>query len=215
MPEETSTISSVTGVVLAGGQGQRMGGSDKARLKLGGSTLLSRVVDGLARQTSRVVVNSNTPDELQIKAARAVISDRVAGFAGPLAGVEAALHWNSIQPNPSDYILSVATDTPFFPSDLAAQMTQVADGRPIIAIAQSRGINQPVFGLWPAVIRLDLSEWLKDKKNRKVMAFVRMFDHEFVEFPPYKHGEIDVDPFFNINTPEDLAQADEMVRHGL
>ena len=207
--------SKLTGVVLAGGQGQRMGGTDKAQLELGGGTLLARVVGSLAEQVDRVIVNSNTADLGRVERAEAVIGDVVLGFAGPLAGVDAAMRWNAEQPEMHPFVLSIATDTPFFPHSLASEMLAAVSHDSQIAIAQSRGINQPVFGLWPQRLHEDLAAWLEDPSNRKVMAWVRQHDHVFVEFPPYAKDDHMVDPFFNINTPDDLATANRMIRSGM
>lgn len=198
------------GVILAGGQATRMGGGDKGRLLLGQQSVLDHVIARMTPQVSQIAINANGDatrfDDLGLP----VISDSMEGFVGPLAGVLAGLDWAA--GNGLDQIVTVAADTPFFPPDLVAQLTAASAHMEIpLALAATEEADgkvwaQPTFGLWPVALREDLREALADGL-RKV---VRWTD---------KHGAaqavfdaLEFDPFFNINTPDDLIAAQAMAQ---
>ncbi len=197
------------GVILAGGQAQRMGGGDKGRLMLGGRSLLSHVMDRLEPQVAGLALNANGVaarfDDLNLP----VISDSVEGFAGPLAGVLAGLDWAAEQG--ADSIVTAAADTPFFPCDLVPQLMMAADGmaHPLVLAATpdtKRGRNRhPTFGLWPVTLRDDLRAALEGGL-RKVVLWTDQHGGREAMFPAEPF-----DPFFNVNTPEDLARAEELL----
>lgn len=197
------------GVILAGGQARRMGGGDKGRLLLGGQSLLGRVVDRLGPQVGAMALNANGDcarfSDLDIP----VIADSVAGFAGPLAGVLAGLDWAAEQG--ADTIVTAAADTPFFPCDLVPRLLAEAEGQahPLVLAATpdpERGVNRhPTFGLWPVALRDDLRAALAGGL-RKVVLWSDSHGGRLAMFPvdPF-------DPFFNVNTPEDLDCAEALL----
>lgn len=188
---------SLAGLVLAGGRSRRMG-EDKAFLALGGETLLARAVRWLAPQVERLWISANGEPSRHAGTGLPVLKDAVPGFAGPLAGVLAGLV--TARSEGFDRLLTAAVDTPFFPHELAARLSDGAAGE--IAVAASAGRTHPVFALWPVALADELSATLAAGSN-KAMAFIARHPHRIVDF--------DIgggDPFFNINTPEDLALAE-------
>ncbi|MBY6113415.1 molybdenum cofactor guanylyltransferase MobA [Mameliella alba] len=204
------------GVVLAGGQATRMGGGDKALLTLGGQTLLSRVIDRLSPQVAALALNANGAPERFASYGLPVVADTIPDFAGPLAGVLAGLDWAAAQG--ADTLVSVAADTPFFPCDLVPRLLLQAEGQahPLVLAAtkgeaQTRSksrsglIRHPTFGLWPVALRDDLQAALQDGL-KKVVLWTEKHGGREALFP-----STPFDPFFNVNTPEDLAQAEALL----
>lgn len=189
------------GVILAGGLATRMGGGDKALLGLGGQSLLTHVAARLEPQVAALALNANG-DPARFAAARLpVLSDPVADYPGPLAGVLAGLDWAAAQGG--DTVVSAACDTPFFPCDLVPQLLLAAEGMAApLALAESGGRLHPVFGLWPVSLRGALREALA-RGERKVLRFAEAHGARVARFPV-----LGTDPFFNINTPADLAAAE-------
>lgn len=189
------------GVILAGGQATRMGGGDKGLRRLGGKTILSRVIDRLAPQVAGLVLNANGDPARFAAFGLPVIPDSIDDFAGPLAGVLAGLDWAAGQG--AETIVTAAADTPFFPADLVPRLQYAAEGmdHPLALAASPEG-RHPTFGLWPVALRDDLRAALEGGL-RKVVQWTERHDGRIAEFPG---GE--PDPFFNVNTPEDLALAE-------
>ena len=193
------------GVILAGGLATRMGGGDKGLLPLGSQRVLDHVIDRLAPQVAGVALNANGDaarfDDLDLP----VLSDSIEGFAGPLAGVLAGLDWAAGQG--AETIVTVAADTPFFPCDLVPQLLLASEGMALPLVLATtpdpeRGTaRHPTFGLWPVGLRDDLRASLEEGLRKVVLWTDRHGAHE-ARFPV-----VGVDPFFNINTPEDLEAA--------
>ena len=195
------------GVILAGGLSRRMDGDEKSLMPLGSKSLITHVVSRLNTQLSEILLNANGDatrfDFLNLP----IQADTVEGFAGPLAGVLAGMNW-AIQHRPDmTHIITVASDTPFFPEEYVISMLQEANEKQAhIALAGSNDRHHPVFGLWPISLHDELQKFLIDEGNRKVMLFVERYANCRVDFQANE-----VDPFFNVNTPEDLAQANRLL----
>ncbi len=194
------------GVILAGGLSSRMGGGDKGLLDLNGTPILTHVIERLEPQTATVAINANGDPARFAATGLPVIPDSISDHPGPLAGVLAGLDWAAEQG--ADLIVTAAADTPFFPCDLVPQLMLAAEGmQHPLALAASRDPDtgklwrQPTFGLWPVALRDDLRAALHDGL-RKVVLWTGRHDAGIAEFPIGR-----VDPFFNVNTPDDLAQA--------
>ena len=201
------------GVILAGGQATRMGGGDKALLPLAGRPLLSQVTDRLGPQVADMALNANGDPARFAAFGLPVLADPMAGFPGPLAGVLAGLDWAASEG--ADAIVTVAADTPFFPCDLVPRLLHASEGQthPLVLAATPRGavptksmsrsglIRHPTFGLWTVALRDALRKALADGLKKVVIWTDRHGGSEALfEADPF-------DPFFNVNTPEDLAQA--------
>lgn len=197
------------GVILAGGLSRRMGGGDKTLLRLGGQTLLARVMAQLAPQVGAMAINANGDPVRFAESGLPVIADSVDGFAGPLAGVLAGLDWAAA--NGAERIVTVAADTPFFPRDLVARLDAAASAQGVpIALAASddpvRGLSRhPTFGLWPVALREDLRSALQ-AGTRKVVVWTDPHGCAVAEF-----SSTPFDPFFNVNTPEDMQVAEDLL----
>jgi molybdopterin-guanine dinucleotide biosynthesis protein A len=197
------------GVILAGGQARRMGGGDKGRLMLGGQSLLGHVVARLEPQVAGLALNANGDAGRFADLGLPVLSDSIDGFVGPLAGVLAGLDWAASQG--ADAIVTAAADTPFFPCDLVPRLMMEADGMdaPLVLAATpdtERGRNRhPTFGLWPVALRDDLRAALNGGLRKVVLWSDQHGGRESL------FGNEPFDPFFNVNTPEDLARAEGLL----
>lgn len=192
------------GVILAGGLATRMGGGDKCLLPLCGVVLLDQVLARLEGQVAGLVLNANGDPARFADWDVPVVADGVDGHPGPLAGVLAGMEYAAARGH--ETVLSVAGDTPFFPRDLGVRLeaARAGAGLPLamaVTPSEERAFNrQPTFGLWPVSLRGDLRAALEGGV-RKIVAFTEPLGcarEMFAETP---------DPFFNINTPEDLAEA--------
>lgn len=187
------------GIILAGGQATRMGGGDKGLLRIGDRSMLSLVIDRLAPQVARMALNANGDPERFAAFGLPVLPDSIAGFPGPLAGVLAGLDWAAEEG--AESVVSVAADTPFFPCDLVPRLLLAAeDMAHPLALARTADGRHPTFGLWPVALRDDLRAALQEGL-RKVVMWTDRHDGRTALF------EGAADPFFNVNTPEDLARA--------
>ncbi len=193
------------GVILAGGQATRMGGGDKGRLSLGGKTILQHVIDRLEPQVGGMALNANGDPSRFSDLDMPVIQDSLAEFPGPLAGVLAGLDWAAEQG--AEAIVTAAADTPFFPCDLVPRLLLASEAGPHqLALAASGEPGgklwwQPTFGLWPVALRDDLRAALQSGL-RKVVIWTDKHDAGQATFV-----QSGIDPFFNVNTPEDLQEA--------
>ncbi|MCB1354441.1 MAG: molybdenum cofactor guanylyltransferase MobA [Rhodobacteraceae bacterium] len=194
----------VAGVVVAGGSARRMGGGDKCLLDLDGATVLEHVIARLRLQVPKVVLNAGGDASRFARFGVPVIPDGIAGQPGPLAGVLAGMDWAAAEGFGS--IVTVPGDTPFFPEDLvvALRAAAVASERPLVlALSEEPGgklLTHPVCALWPVVLRERLRQDIV-AGARKVRAWAEAQGAARAIFHD-RH-----DPFFNINTPEDLAAA--------
>jgi len=200
-------IENVIGVILAGGQGRRMGGADKSFIELGGRTLLARAIDRFGPQVSRIVLSANGDPSRFSGFGVPVLVDPISDFAGPLAGLLAAMEW-SVQHAPDvRWIASVSVDTPFLPPDLVAKLKSAQEANQTdLVCAWSGGQIQPVCGLWRIELAPDLRRALQDENLHKVDAWAGRHRMATVDFPTEP-----VDPFFNINRGEDLARAEALL----
>jgi len=187
----------IAGIILAGGLSRRMGGQEKSLMTLGGRPAISLLIDRLSPQVGTLAINANGDPERFADEGLPVIADSVEGHVGPLAGVLAGMEWAGQQG--VSHVISGASDTPFIPTDLVARLSENAGSG--IAMARSGGRVHPVFGLWPVDLADDLRRFLVDEDKRKILEFAKRYDLTEVEF------DMDADPFFNINTPEDLEIA--------
>lgn len=188
------------GVILAGGLATRMGGGDKGLLPLGDSTILGHVIERLAPQVDAVALNANGDPDRFSAFALPVLADSVGGYVGPLGGVLAGLDWAAERG--ATHVVTAAADTPFFPGDLVPRLLSAAEnqGKPI-ALARTEDGRHPTFGLWPVDLREDLRTALTEGM-RKVVLWTDSHGTAYADFP--SDG---FDPFFNVNTPEDLEKA--------
>ena len=199
------------GVILAGGLATRMGGGDKGLLALGEGVILDHVLARLRPQVGALALNANGDPARFSRFGLPVLPDPVADYPGPLAGVLAGLDWAAGEG--AEAIVTVAADTPFFPRDLVARLQAAAEGmaHPLVLAATPRGaeetksmsrggqVRHPTFGLWPVALRDDLRAGLEGGLRKVVLWTDRHGGREAL-FDA-------ADAFFNVNTREDLAEA--------
>ena len=196
------------GLVLAGGLARRMGGGDKARIRIGGKTILQRVLTRLTPQCSGVILNANGDLARFADTGLRVVADSIPDFAGPLAGILAGLDWAAANvPGIAD-IVSVPGDCPFLPPDLVERLSAArqAAGAPL-ACARSGDWRHPVVGLWRVALRDDLRKALVEEGLHKIEIWTARHGVALADWPTTP-----VDPFFNVNTPEDAAQAERIAQ---
>lgn len=214
-----SSVEDMTcGVILAGGRARRMmpdnpRGGDKALVSLGGEPLIAHVVRRVAPQVSRLLINANGDHSRFSAFGRPVIADAVED-CGPLAGILAAMDWALANAPACSSLLSVSTDTPFLPKDLLQTLRDASpkQASPTLApaIAMSAGRSHPVVGLWPLALRDTLQRTL-DEGRLSVEKFATSVQAIAVPFTLRTIGNLTLDPFFNANTPGELAQAEDIV----
>ncbi|AZO23802.1 molybdenum cofactor guanylyltransferase MobA [Mesorhizobium sp. M1E.F.Ca.ET.045.02.1.1] len=203
---------SVAGIILAGGRSRRMGGGDKPLLSLGKARLIDHVAARLKPQVGTLALNANGDPARFAAMNLPVLADTVPGHAGPLAGILTGLEW-AAENAACQSLVSAAGDTPFFPGDLVERLTAAARERPgAIAVASSDDRWHPTFALWPLGLSDALRHFLIDEDNRRVSAFMERHGFVQVEFPMIEAEGQRIDPFFNINTPDDLAQAERLLQ---
>lgn len=193
----------VAGVILAGGLARRMGGGDKALLEVAGQPLLAHVIERLAPQVDELVLNANGDPARFARFGLPVVPDTVEGFAGPLAGVLAGMRWAAGRGH--EHVVSAAGDTPFFPADLVRRLWAAKGEQPIAMAATDdpeRGLSEhPTFALWPVGLADDLEKALTEGHMRKVIVWTSRHGCARAVFDGAEF------PFFNVNTPDDLAEA--------
>jgi molybdopterin-guanine dinucleotide biosynthesis protein A len=201
-----ATESSTLGLVLAGGLARRMGGGDKPRTMIGGVTILARVIERMKPQCTRLILNANGDPARFADTGLPVIADDVPDFAGPLAGILAGLDWAAVNAPSVPYVASVPGDCPFLPRDLVVRLHEARqkEGRPL-ACARSGEWRHPVIALWPVALRADLRKALTQDGMRKIEIWTARHGVALADWPAEP-----VDPFFNVNTPEDAAAAERL-----
>ena len=194
------------GVLLAGGLARRMGGGDKPMRTIAGRTILERVIARLKPQCDGLILNANGDPARFAAFGLPVISDGVPGFPGPLAGILAGLDWTASNRPEARWMLSAAADCPFLPRDLVARLTRArADANAELAVAASDGQSHPVIGLWSVALRDELRHALVVEDIRKIDRWTARYRLATVTWPTTP-----LDPFFNANTVEDIAEAERL-----
>ncbi len=199
------------GILLAGGLARRMGGGDKCLRQLGGRPLLDWLIETARPQVDTLILNANGDPDRFAGFGLPVVADVIDGYAGPLAGVLTGMTWVAENVPEAEWLVSFATDAPFLPADMVARMLDaVAREDAEMACAASGGRTHPVFGLWPVRLKDELQAAMVDEDMRKIDRWTARYDLAEVAF-----DEADGrDPFFNVNRPENLAEAEEALARG-
>jgi len=196
----------VAGVLLAGGRSRRMGGTDKMLIDVAGQSLLQRVITRARPQVSAMLLNANGDPARFSSVDLPIRADVIDGYAGPLAGILTGMEWVKETRPEIRWLVSLATDTPMLPEDLVSRLLATVTGEGAdIAIARSGQFDHPVFGLWPVRLAGDLRRALIEENVRKLALWCARYQVARVVWP-----DGDADPFFNINTPEDIARFRQM-----
>jgi molybdenum cofactor guanylyltransferase len=199
-------MTNIPGVLLAGGLARRMGGGDKPMRTIAGRTILERVITRLRPQCGELLLNANGDPVRFAAFGLPVIADGVADFPGPLAGILAALDWAAANRPDVKFVLSAAADCPFLPRDLVARLYAALEAENAeLAVAASDGQSHPVIGLWSVSLREDLRHALVVEDVRKIDRWTARYKLATVTWPTTP-----LDPFFNANTMDDIAEADRL-----
>jgi len=186
----------IIGLILAGGQGSRMGGVDKGLVELNGKPMVAHVIERLAPQTDRLLINANRNADTYAGFGVPVVADRLPDYAGPLAGLDAGLHAVAGE---DAWLVTCPCDSPFVPTDLVARLHAAADAAGAdVAMVRAGGFNQPVFLLARSSVAESLAAFLASG-DRKIDRWVFGCAHVVVDFDDC------VAAFANINTREELA----------
>lgn len=196
----------VSGVLLAGGLGRRMGGGDKPLKTLGGRPILDLVIERARPQVDALVLNVNGDTDRFEGYGLPIASDVIDGYAGPLAGILTGLEWSRREAPDADWMISFAADAPFFPTDMVTRLlSEALDHHAEMACAMSNDRTHPVFALWPLRLTEELRHAMVQEDMRKIDRWTSRYavHHVVFDFPSSA-----IDPFFNINRPEDLEEAE-------
>jgi molybdenum cofactor guanylyltransferase len=197
----------IAGVILAGGRSQRMGGGDKCLRLLAKRPMLAHVIERARGQVVELALNANGDPGRFGGFRLPVVPDSVADFAGPLAGILAGLDWAATAVPSASHVATFAGDAPFLPRDLVSRLASaVADNRHGLACARSAGRAHPVFALWPVALRHALRYAVTEEGIRKVDVWTARYPMAVVDY-----ASAPLDPFFNINRPDDLADAEALL----
>jgi molybdopterin-guanine dinucleotide biosynthesis protein A len=197
----------VAGLILAGGRSRRMGGGDKCLLPLAGRPVLERIVERARAQVGPLVLNANGDPARFAAFGLPVVADAVPDYAGPLAGVLTGMEWAQAHAPDSPWLATFAADAPFLPDDFVELMLEAVHGTVAdMAVAASGGRDHPVFGLWPVRLAADLRHALERDGVRKVDMWTDRYRLARADWP-----DVPIDPFFNLNTPEDFARAEALI----
>ena len=202
--EDAVTQSRFPAIILSGGRSSRMG-EPKALLPFGEGRVLDHVAARVSPQVTGIALNTNDPS-ITIPGV-ASFPDRFSDYPGPLAGIHAGLAHIRENDPAATHALIVPVDGPFFPTNLAETLAATLTGPDDIALTASGGRMHPVLGLWPVSLTDRLADWLEAPPTLRVRAFLDGLPVRVTEFPCIETPLGPLDPFFNINTREDLAQA--------
>ena len=206
----------IPGIILAGGLSRRMGGGDKGLLMLGETSIIERVIDKISPQVGSLAININGDSSRFPDYKLPIIPDTIKGYLGPLSGILAGMEWAF--KNGNRYIATVAADTPFLPDDFIKRLHAMVKSKNLnIGIAASRILStddvfmHPTFGIWEVGLKDDLRNALAND-TRKIMFWAKKFKLDYYYFDTSDKLS---DPFFNINTPDDLEEAKYRLKKGL
>lgn len=203
---------SIAGVLLAGGRARRMGGGDKCLMPLAGRPLLQHAIERAQPQVSALIINAGGDPSRFSSYGLPVVADvtyggAVENFAGPLAGILTGLEWVAENLVDTVWMASFATDAPLIPDDLVSRLAAAVEAESAdMACAKSAGRAHPVFALWPLRLGDALRRAVVEEGLRKIDAWTARYRLVQVDFACHPR-----DPFFNINSPGNLAEAERLL----
>jgi len=191
-------------LILAGGLSRRFGGGIKTSAKINGVTIFEKILTGLKKQGTNIIINANSNHKIFLNSKLPIISDIKKNFQGPLAGIYTSMIWVKEKKIDIEWILSVPSDTPFLPNNLLDFFISKIKKTKKILIARSNNKIHPVIGFWNIDLLKSLEQELKSE-NRKIMEWVYKNKYDIVDFPVNFY-----DPFFNINNKKDIIEAEKI-----
>ena len=196
----------ILGAILAGGQSRRMG-KDKVLLELNNKKLIEHTIDKVKKYLTQVIIITNQDNEFFSKNNLITVKDCIEGQLGPLVGILTAMQWAKESPEKYSWIATFPCDTPFFPESIVKSFIKESKKKESLLLsASSHGRKHNIFGLWSLDLYDKLKNDLVNKKIRKVQDWTEKNKIKNLEFK-FK----DYDPFFNINTKEDLERAKQLI----
>jgi len=209
-PSAVPAGAATLGLILNGGLARRLGGVDKGLVPLGGRPMIARAIGRLRPQCAALAISANGDPAQFAEFGLPVLADEPQDFAGPLAGVLAGLEFCLRQGLHLTFVASLPADAPFAPENFVARLhaARRASGT-TVAVAGSGGRTHYVAALWPVALASELRRALVDDGLRRVEDFQARFPLALAEWP-----SVPVDPFFNINSPDDLARAEALCSRG-
>jgi len=192
----------ILGAIIAGGKSSRMGGDEKAFLRLAGKNIIDLVIGRFDQQVDGLVINANGDPSRFAETGLAVVPDIITTLTTPLAGLHAVLRFAG----GAEFVITVPADTPFLPLDLANKLVEKAETRGA-AIARSAGRDHYIVGAWKTSLLPELERAITTESLFRVKDWVRQVSAHVVTWTYVAY-----DPFFNVNTPEDLRAAEDIVR---
>ncbi len=201
-------MTGVVGVILAGGLSRRMGGGDKGLLSIAGKPMLSWVIERVTPQVETVILNANGDEGRFAECGLPVVADRITGYAGPLAGILTGMEWAAEHRPDCAWIATFPSDAPLIPTDMVAHLLPGRGEDDLeIGCAMSQGRTHPVCAVWRVSLAADLRTAMEGEGMRKIDAWTARHRIKHVDF-----AADPVDPFFNVNTKEDLDTAEQLLR---
>ena len=192
----------ILGAILAGGKSKRMG-EDKLFLNLNNKTLIEHTVNKVKKYLKEIIIITNKENDFFVKNNLITVKDCIVGQLGPLVGILTAMKWAKEKSSKHSWIASFPCDTPFFPEIVISKFIEESKkNESLMLCASSHGRKHNIFGLWSLDLYDKLYDDLVNKKVRKVQDWTKANNIKNLEFE-FK----DYDPFFNINTAEDLKLA--------
>ncbi len=198
----------ICGIILAGGQSRRMGGREKSLMELQNIAPIEWVARRLQSQVDKMAVNANGDPRRFDFLDLPVLPDTIEGFVGPLAGVLTGMRW-AAGTHDATHIVTAAADTPFIPSQMVQQLSSHLTESNRVSMAHSNGRIHPVAALWPCDLADALERFLIVEDQRKILVFAQRYGLAETKFNVVE-GHAGHDPFFNINTPDDMAIAEQI-----
>lgn len=198
----------IPALILAGGQSSRMG-REKALVKLKRKPLIEHVIERLEPQVSDIVINTGNPDISALFPNAISIKDLGNQSNGPLSGILAGMVYFLRKDIP--HFITVSVDCPFLPNNLVASLSSAINTEKAIVIARSSKGDHPTIALWPSALAPELTEFLDRSDNFSIRRFLENQDLCEVEFKSESHGAKSIDPFFNVNTEQDLEVAENFI----
>lgn len=203
--------SAMVGVILAGGLSRRMGGEAKALMPLGGRPMVAHVIDRIRPYVDDCVLNVNGHEAAFARFGLPLIADVVGDYAGPLAGLLSGMRWAADNQPDARWVVTAPCDTPFLPENYVSALAEEAADAATIVIAASGERDHFASGLWPIALADDLAAFLASGE-RRIQSWIGRNPNRIVTFLLIDDGRGGLDPFFNVNTPEDLAMAERFAR---
>jgi len=194
-------------LIMIGGQSRRMGGGIKSFIELDGKSIFDRIITIIKPQIKKIIISCNTEEPKLKKYQFPIIKDLKEGYLGPLAGIHSGMQWLKKNEPEVKWLITIPGDTPFIPMDLIFRFKDKMSSDLKIIIAKSQNKTHPIIGAWNTCLFENLEEKL-NKGIRKIMSWAELHPLDFVNYTIKKY-----DPFFNINTKEDIDEAIEIEKY--